>query len=115
MKQFVPVIPTHPGHVIRQHVLQALGLSAAELARSLRFNKVALHYVLHGRTGISPALAVRLACFSNISAEDWLNLQQRYDMALAQLKSAEKLAKIVPYGGRPLRLKNTMAKSMDGL
>ena len=106
-------MPTHPGQFIRRHVLQRLDVSGAELARSLRFNRVALHYVLSGRNGITPALAVRLEAFSGVPAKDWLSLQQRYDIVLAQMKAKDELAQITAYNGALLMLAEAMADEME--
>ncbi|WP_268630527.1 HigA family addiction module antitoxin, partial [Escherichia coli] len=52
--------PPHPGEVLREDVIAALGLSVTEAADRLAMSRVALSRVLNGKAGISPDLAVRL-------------------------------------------------------
>jgi len=102
MKQFADTVPSHPGQFISEFVLPASRMTAAELARSLRLSTVAIHYVLRGRRSITPATAVRLAALFDVPAKAWLDLQQRYDIALAASELADELAQIIPYDGPPL-------------
>jgi len=103
MQQFADTNPCHPGNFIREFVLPAACMTAAELARSLNLSNAAIHYLLSGRNSITPAIAVRLAALFDVPAKAWLDLQQRYDIALATIKLAHELAQIIPYDGPPLR------------
>lgn len=52
--------PPHPGELLRDEVIAALGLSVTEAASRLAMSRVALSRVLNGKAAISPDLALRL-------------------------------------------------------
>src|SRR3546814_14633784 len=73
----------HPGEVLREDVLEPLGLSVTEAAKRLSLSRVTLSRVLHGRAGISPDLAIRLERAGVSTARFWLGLQAGYDLSRA--------------------------------
>jgi antitoxin HigA-1 len=99
MKPLANFSPAHPGMLIRQHILLVSGLTPADLARMMGLSRPALHYILHGRLSITAATAVRLAAVFGVAARKWLELQQRYDIALAELQLADELASATHYRG----------------
>jgi addiction module HigA family antidote len=86
--------PIHPGEHLAQE-LNALEMSAAELARQLNVPTNRITEILNGRRGITGDTALRLGHFFGTSAEFWLNLQSLYEIRLAQRKSG-KLIKGLP-------------------
>jgi addiction module HigA family antidote len=72
--------PPHPGEVIRELCLEPLEISVTAAARALGVTRKALSELLNGRTGVSPAMALRLAKAFDTTAESWLSLQQQYDL-----------------------------------
>jgi antitoxin HigA-1 len=72
--------PPHPGEVIRELCLEPLDISVTAAARALGVTRKALSELLNGRSGVSPAMALRLAKAFDTTAESWLNLQQQYDL-----------------------------------
>ena len=84
--------PAHPGEVIRELCLEPLELSVTEAAKALGVTRKALSELLNGRTGVSPAMALRLARAFDTSAERWMAIQQQYD--LWQARKAVKLGKV---------------------
>jgi addiction module HigA family antidote len=75
----------HPGEHLAEE-LQALDMSAAELARKIEVPTNRITQILNGTRGITGDTALRLAHFFGTSAEFWLNLQGLYDLRLAQEK-----------------------------
>jgi antitoxin HigA-1 len=69
--------PPHPGLVLREY-LGDLTISSA--AAHLRVTRVTLSRVLNGKSGISAAMAIRLAAALGTSAELWINMQAQYDL-----------------------------------
>jgi addiction module HigA family antidote len=85
--------PIHPGeHLVEE--LRELGLSAAELARRLGVPTNRVTSILNGRRAITGDTALRLAHFFGTSAEFWLNLQNLYELRLAQRKSGKSIKKL---------------------
>ena len=68
------VTAVHPGEHLAEE-LQALGMSAAELARNLDVPTNRVTQILNGTRSITGDTALRLAHFFGTSAQFWLNLQ----------------------------------------
>ena len=75
--------PPHPGHMLRDDVLEPLGLGVTEAAQKLSMSRVALSRVVNGRAGISPDLAIRLERAGISTARFWMGLQANYELAMA--------------------------------
>ncbi|GLI27615.1 transcriptional regulator [Agromyces rhizosphaerae] len=73
--------PPHPGEIIGEDVLGELGLTVAEAAARLGVSRVTLSRVIHGHSGVSPNLAVRLERAGVGTARAWLAMQTNYDLA----------------------------------
>ena len=86
--------PTHPGELLREDVLPALGISVSEAARRLRVSRQALHRILAGNAGVTPDMAVRLGKFCGNGPSLWLRMQQAYDLWHAEQRLAGELTKI---------------------
>ncbi|MCL4838977.1 MAG: HigA family addiction module antidote protein [Thermoanaerobaculia bacterium] len=86
--------PTHPGEILREEVLPALGLTVSEAARRLRVSRQALHAILAERSGVSPEMALRLGKLCGNGPGLWLGLQQTHDLRRAELRLAAELAEI---------------------
>ncbi len=82
----MPVTAIHPGEHLAEE-LEALAMSAAELARRLDVPTNRVTQILHGTRSITGDSALRLGHFFGTSAQFWLNLQALYDLRLAQQKS----------------------------
>ena len=80
----------HPGEHLAEE-LQALDMSAAELARQLDVPTNRITQILNGTRAITGDTALRLAHFFRTSAEFWLNLQTVYDLRLAQEKAGRSI------------------------
>lgn len=72
--------PPHPGAVLKEDVIAALGLSVTEAAERLAMSRVAVSRVLNGKAGISPDLAIRLEQAGVGTARAWLAMQANYDL-----------------------------------
>ena len=73
--------PPHPGRIVRQDCIEPLGLTITEAAKVLGVTRQALNNVVNGKAGISPEMAVRLSKAFGGSAEMWIRLQSKYDLA----------------------------------
>lgn len=86
--------PSHPGAILREDVLPALGLSVAETARQLRVSRQMLHSILAERSAVSPEMAVRLGKFCSNGAGFWLRMQTAHDLWHAERKLRDEVRKI---------------------
>ena len=78
--------PIHPGETLRED-LDALGMSAAELARRIDVPTNRITGILNARRAITGDTALRLGRFFGTSGEFWLNLQKLYELRLAEEKN----------------------------
>jgi addiction module HigA family antidote len=86
--------PTHPGEVLRDDVLPALGVSVAAFARAIGVSRQTVHAILSGDKGITPAMALRIGKFVGNGPGLWLRMQQAYDLWVAERALAQTLAGI---------------------
>lgn len=80
----------HPGRILKRE-LEARGLSANKLALALRVPSGRITSILNGKRAISPETALRLAQYFGNSAQFWMNLQSRYDLAVAEREVGERI------------------------
>ena len=70
----------HPGSILREDVLAALGFTVNEAAERLGVSRVTLSRVMHEHSRISPNLAIRLEAAGVSTARAWLALQVAWDL-----------------------------------
>src|SRR6202522_4705954 len=80
----------HPGEHLAEQ-LEALEMSAAELARQLKVPTNRITHILNGQRAITGDTALRLGHFFGTSAEFWLNLQSLYEVRRAQEKAGKSI------------------------
>ena len=78
--------PPHPGEFIAQVYLEPNGMSGRELAGKLAVSPSTLNRILTGRSGVTPAMALRLSKCLGRSAESWLSMQSVHDLWNARRK-----------------------------
>lgn len=83
-------LPIHPGEHLAEE-LEALTMSAAELARQLRVPTNRITEILNSQRAITGDTALRLAHFFGTSAQFWLNLQGLYELRLAEQKAGKQI------------------------
>ncbi|MGP8251602.1 MAG: HigA family addiction module antitoxin [Terracidiphilus sp.] len=88
-------VTTHPGEMLCEEFLAPLGLSQNALAMKIRVPATRIGDILHGRRGITPDTALRLARFFGNSPEFWLNLQQMHDLTKARMELGETIEREV--------------------
>lgn len=86
-------IPIHPGEVLAED-LEALDMSASELARQLKVPANRVTEILNGQRAITGDTALRLAHFFGTSAQFWLNLQSLYELRIAEEKAGTAIKKL---------------------
>lgn len=90
----------HPGEVLKEEFLVPLGMSANALARALNVTPARINDIVLCRRGVTPDTALRLAWYFGGDAQTWLNLQQAYDLQLAEQTVFKLISKtIVPLKG----------------
>jgi len=87
--------PVHPGEILREDFLKPAGLTANALARALKVPAPRINEVVRKRRGISADTALRLARYFGGDARSWLNLQTAYDLRVAEIANAKRVAREV--------------------
>jgi addiction module HigA family antidote len=75
--------PIHPGEVL-QDLLNEAGLTVNALALALRVPANRIGGIVKGQRGITGDTALRLARYFGTSAQIWINLQAKHDLAVAE-------------------------------
>src|SRR5690348_2751411 len=79
----------HPGELLKDE-LQEIDVSLNELARALRVPMNRISAIVNGRRAITVDTAIRLARYFGTSPQYWLNLQNAYDMEIADRAEIER-------------------------
>lgn len=94
-------IAIHPGETLAE-ILDEYGLSAARAARILGVPTNRITQILAGKRNITADTAMRLGRWLGMSPQFWMNLQQLYDLRLAQQTvGAEIERSVTPRAGIP--------------
>jgi addiction module HigA family antidote len=89
--------PVHPGEVLREDFLAPAGMTANALAKALHVPAPRINDIVRERRGVTADTAMRLARYFGGDARSWLNLQAVYDLRVAEIANARKIAReIVP-------------------
>ncbi len=71
--------PSHPGEILREDILPALGLAKTRLADHLGVSRQTLYAILNEERAVTADVAARLSRAFGNSAVFWLNLQSQHD------------------------------------
>lgn len=91
----MPRLAIHPGEHLAEQ-LQELKLSAAEFARRIDVPTNRITELMNGKRAVTADTALRLARAFGTSARFWMNLQNIYDLRVAELAAAKAIGKITP-------------------
>ena len=78
--------PITPGEILLEEFMQPNGLSQNRLARDIDVNPARVNDIVHGRSAITAAIALRLGKYFGTTPELWLNLQSDYELRQARTK-----------------------------
>jgi addiction module HigA family antidote len=76
------VFAVHPGDILKTEFMEPMGMSAYELAKALNFPGI--YDVVRGDRAISADTAIRLGKYFGLPAQFWMNLQNDYDLRIAE-------------------------------
>lgn len=77
--------PPHPGEVIREEIIEALGLTVTGAADILGVRRATLSDVTNGKAYVSAEMALRLEKAFGLSMDLLLKMQAGYDASQARL------------------------------
>ena len=73
--------PPHPGDLIRTEVIEALGLSVSKAAEILDVRRATLSDLLHGKSALTPEMALRIEKAFGPDTGQLLRMQAAYGAA----------------------------------
>jgi addiction module HigA family antidote len=82
--------PIHPGKFLRE-VLEELGISQAQFARTISISPMRVSHVVNGTRPVTAELALLFSRAFGQSPQYWLNLQTAYDLKTTEAAIAEQL------------------------
>ena len=91
--------PIHPGEHLAEE-LKEIGLSAAELARQIAVPINRITGIINGQRGVTADTALRLAHWFGTSPQFWMNLQQMYELRVAEREVGAQIANLPKRAGR---------------
>ena len=83
--------PIPPGEILWEEFMRPNGLSQNRLARDIDVNPARINDIVHGRSSITAAIALRLGKYFGTTPELWLNLQSDYELRRARAKDWPKV------------------------
>lgn len=83
--------PLHPGEILNEEFLKAMGLSQNRLALDIRVPARRINEIVLGKRRITADTALRLGKFFNMSPQFWLGLQMDYDLDMAEDQLGKRL------------------------
>jgi antitoxin HigA-1 len=91
--------PMHPGEVLREEFLIPLDMSAGALAKVCGVPRTRIERLANEETGVTADTALRLSRAFGTTAALWLNLQNAYDVQMAEREIGKELKNIEPVIG----------------
>jgi antitoxin HigA-1 len=91
--------PLHPGEVLREEFLIPLEMSAGALARVCGVPRTRIERLASEETSVTADTALRLSKAFGTTAALWLNLQNAYDVQIAEREIGNELKNIEPVTG----------------
>jgi len=89
----MPRTAIHPGEILADE-LKEIGISAAELARTLGVPANRISQIIAGKRAISADTALRLARYFGTTPDFWMNLQKTYELDLARQQIGKAISSI---------------------
>jgi antitoxin HigA-1 len=81
--------PPHPGDLIRTEVIEALGLNVLKAAEILKVRRATLSDLLHGKSALTPEMALRTEKAFGPDMDHLLRMQLAFDVAKTRERAGE--------------------------
>jgi addiction module HigA family antidote len=77
----------HPGEILREEVIVANELTVTAAAKMLGISRQSLNNIIHEKSDITPEMSFRIAKVFGGTADVWANLQTKFNLHLAAIKT----------------------------
>lgn len=78
--------PIHPGEILLEDFIEGFGITQHKLAVSIGVPPRRINEIVHGKRAITADTALRLGKYFGVEPQFWLNLQNRYELEVAEDK-----------------------------
>ena len=82
--EYKDLIAFHPGQYVEE-LIEDYNVTQKEFAERLGISEMKLYKLVNGEESISNDIARKLANITNISMQTWFNLQNAYDVKIAEI------------------------------
>ena len=86
----------HPGEILLEEFLIPMGISQNKLSLDIRVPAPRINAIVRGKRAISADTALRLGRYFKMEPQFWLNLQNNYDIGVAQRGVWKKIRDFIP-------------------
>jgi addiction module HigA family antidote len=83
--------PIHPGEILREDYINSEGVSATSLAKSLAVPTNRVTAIINETRGLTADTALRLARHFGTTPQYWMNMQQTYELRLAEIAAGKEI------------------------
>ena len=85
----------HPGEILAEEFLKPLEITQYRLAKSTGVPPHRINEIVRGTRAVTADTALRLGRFFGTTAQFWMNLQTRHDLAVSERALAALLGRVV--------------------
>ncbi len=89
--------PPHPGEFIRETYIEPFDISIRSLAKNLGVAASTLARIVSERSAVSPEMALRMSKALGRSPENWLAMQDNYDLWQARKSANLSQVRKIPF------------------
>ncbi|PHQ69563.1 MAG: addiction module antidote protein, HigA family [Paracoccus sp.] len=76
--------PISPGTILLEEFMQPMQISQSKLARDIDVPVTRINNIVRGKRSITADTALRLGKYFNVNPRWWMNMQNQYDLELAE-------------------------------
>ncbi|WP_424095004.1 HigA family addiction module antitoxin [Moorena producens] len=87
--------PITPGEILLEEFIKPFGISQNQLAEDIHVPVTQINAIVNGKKTITTDTALRLARYFGTTPQFWLNLQQHYELELAEATLADQILKTI--------------------
>lgn len=73
-----------PGKILLEEFMQPMNISQSQIARDIDVPLTRINNIVKGKRAITADTALRLGMYFGVSPRWWMNMQNQYDLELAE-------------------------------
>ena len=93
-------VPSPPGQVLKEKLVEGMHLTQAQLSRAIGVSAPRLSMIVRGRLPISPEIALRIERVFGISPQFWLRIRADFELCEERQRIARELESLPQHRSR---------------